>query len=54
VTDKDITERSQKIGATVNEYKDSFLTHFNDLDVEVKLWNFALGNIDKELIGLIV
>ena len=50
MTDKnvDITERLQKIGQTVNEYKDSLMNHFQDMDVEVKNWNFAVGNVDKE------
>jgi hypothetical protein len=50
VTDKnvDITERLQKIGQTVSEYKDSLMNHFQDMDVEVKNWNFAVGNTDKE------
>ena len=50
MTDKnvDITERIQKIGQTVNEYKDSLMNHFQDMDVEVKNWNFAVGNVDKE------
>jgi hypothetical protein len=50
MTDKnvDITERLQKIGQTVSEYKDSLMNHFQDMDVEVKNWNFAVGNVDKE------
>jgi hypothetical protein len=50
VTDKhvDVIERLQKIGETVGEYKDSLMNHFNDMDVEVKNWNFAVGNVDKE------
>ena len=50
MTDKnvDMTERLQKIGQTVNEYRDAIMTHFKDLDVEVKHWNFAIGNVDKE------
>ena len=50
MTDKhiDITERLQKIGQTVNEYKDSLITHFKDMDVEVKEWNFAVGKLEKE------
>jgi hypothetical protein len=50
MTDKniDITEKLQKIGQTVNEYKDSLMNHFQDMDVEVKNWNFAVGNVDKE------
>ena len=46
----DITERLQKIGETVSEYKDSLMTHFKDMDVEVKQWNFTVGNLDKEYI----
>ena len=50
MTDKnvDITERLQDIGQTVSEYKDSLMNHFKDMDVEVKNWNFAVGNVDKE------
>lgn len=50
MTDKDVdvTERLQKIGQTVSEYKDSLMNHFKDMDVEVKNWNFAVGNADKE------
>ena len=50
MTDKhvDMTERLQKIGQTVSEYKDSVMNHIKDMDVEVKNWNFAVGNVDKE------
>jgi hypothetical protein len=50
MTDKhvDMTERLQSIGKTVSEYKDSVMNHFKDMDVEVKTWNFTVGNIDKE------
>ncbi len=50
MTDKnvDVTERLQRIGQTVSEYKASLLNHFKDMDVEVKNWNFAVGNVDKE------
>ena len=44
----DMTERLQKIGETVSEYKDSLMAHFKDMDVEVKNWNFSVGNMDKE------
>jgi hypothetical protein len=44
----DMTERLQKIGQTVNEYKDSLITHFKDMDVEVKDWHFAVGKLEKE------
>ena len=50
MTDKhvDVTERLQKIGETVSEYKDSLMTHFKDMDVEVKTWNFTVGQLEKE------
>jgi hypothetical protein len=50
MTDKsvNITERLQNIGQTVSEYKDSVMNHFKDMDVEVKNWNFSVGNLDKE------
>jgi hypothetical protein len=46
--DVDITERLQKIGQTVNEYRVTLMNHFKDMDVEVKDWNFAVGKLDKE------
>ena len=50
MTDKnvDVTERLQKIGQTVSEYRESLMNHFKDMDIEVKNWNFAVGNVDKE------
>jgi hypothetical protein len=44
----DITERLQKIGQTVNEYKDAITSHFKDMDVEVKDWQFTVGKLEKE------
>ena len=43
-----ITERLQKIGQTVQEYKDAVVNHFKDMDVDVKDWNFAVGKTEKE------
>jgi hypothetical protein len=43
-----MTERLQKIGQTVNEYKDAIMNHFKDMDVEVKDWHFAVGKLEKE------
>jgi hypothetical protein len=50
VTDKhvDVTERLQKLGETISEYKDSVVSHFKDMDVEVKNWNFTVGQLEKE------
>jgi hypothetical protein len=52
MTDKhvDMTERLQKIGQTVSEYKDSVMDHFKDMDLEVKNWNFTVGKLEKEYI----
>ena len=44
----DMTERLQKIGQTVNEYKEAIMNHFKDMDVEVKDWHFAVGKLEKE------
>lgn len=44
----DITARLQKIGETVNSYKDALVSHFKDMDVEVKDWHFSVGKAEKE------
>jgi hypothetical protein len=44
----DITERLQKIGQTVQEYKDAVVGHFKDMEVDVRDWNFAVGKTEKE------
>ena len=46
----DVTERLQQIGKTVNEYRESLLSHFKDMDVDVKEWNFTVGKLEKEYI----
>ena len=43
-----MTERLQKIGETVNQYKDSLISAFKDMDVEVKDWNFAVGKVENQ------
>jgi hypothetical protein len=50
VTEKsvDLTGRLQKIGETVASYKDALVSHFKDMDVEVKDWNFSVGKAEKE------
>ena len=44
----DMTERLQKIGKTVQEYKDAVISHFKDMEVDVKDWNFAVGKTEEE------
>ena len=46
----DVTERLQLIGKTVNEYRESLMSHFKDMDVDVKEWNFTVGKLEKEYI----
>ena len=43
-----MTERLQRIGETVNQYKESLISAFKDMDVEVKDWNFAVGKVEKQ------
>jgi hypothetical protein len=44
----DITERLSKIGDTINQYRESVMTLFKDMDVEVKEWNVSVGKMEKE------
>jgi hypothetical protein len=44
----DITERLQKIGQTLTDYKDALAAYFKDMEVEVKDWHFAVGKDEKE------
>ena len=46
----DVTERLQQIGKTVNEYRESLMSHFKDMDVDIKEWNFTVGKLEKEYI----
>ena len=46
----DMTERLQRIGQTVNEYRENLMSHFKDMDVDVKEWNFTVGKLEKEYI----
>ncbi len=43
-----VTERMQKIGETISEYKDKLVGTFKDMDVEVKDWHFSVGKAEKE------
>ena len=44
----DMTERISKIGETINQYKESIMAHFKDMDVEVKDWHVSVGKMEKE------
>jgi regulator of PEP synthase PpsR (kinase-PPPase family) len=43
-----ITDKLQKIGQTAQEYKEAIVSQFKDMEVEVKVWNFAVGKAEKE------
>jgi hypothetical protein len=43
-----ITEKLQKIGETVNDYKEALVAAFKDMEVEVRDWNFAVGKVEKQ------
>jgi hypothetical protein len=32
----------------VASYKDALVSHFKDMDVEVKDWHFSVGKVEKE------
>ena len=42
-----ITEGLEKIRETANQYKESLVSAFKDMEVEVKDWNFSVGKSDK-------
>ena len=44
----DIGQRMQQMGTKFNEYKEALTSHFKDMEVEVKEWNFAVGKSDAE------
>ncbi len=44
----DITERLQKVGEIVAQYRDAIVAHFKDMEVNVKDWNFSVGKTEKE------
>jgi hypothetical protein len=44
----DITDRLQKIGESVSEYRQMLIDTFEDMNVEVKDWHFTVGKQEKE------
>ena len=44
----DITERISKIGEMINQYRETVMAHFKDMDVEVKEWHVSVKKIEKE------
>ena len=47
-TSINITEKLQKLGQTAQEYKDTIVNQFKDMEVEVKDWKFSVGKAEKE------
>jgi len=43
----DITERLQKIGEAVSKYREAIVSHFKDMEVEVKDWHFTVGKSEE-------
>ncbi len=43
-----IPERLQKMGQTVQDYKDAVVAHFKDMEVDVKDWNFNVEKTQEE------
>ncbi|XES78616.1 MAG: hypothetical protein ACBZ72_07015 [Candidatus Bathyarchaeia archaeon] len=44
----DVTERMQKIGETITEYREKLVSTFKDMEVDVKDWHFAVGKTENE------
>ena len=44
----DITERISKIGEMINQYRESIMKHFKDMDVEIKEWHVSVAKKEKE------
>ena len=44
----DMTERISKIGEMINQYRESVMAHFKDMEVEVKEWHVSVGKMEKE------
>lgn len=43
-----MTERIQKIGETVNQYKEALVSAFKDMEVDVRDWNFSVGKVENQ------
>jgi hypothetical protein len=43
-----VPERLQEIGKKIGEYKDIVVKEFNDMEVDVRNWNFAVGKTEQE------
>jgi hypothetical protein len=42
----DIEKKLHNVSKTAEEYKDTIVDYFKDMDVEVKKWNFSVGKVD--------
>jgi hypothetical protein len=50
MTEKEINvpERLQEIGKKINEFRDTIVEEFKDMEVNVRNWNFAVGKTEAE------
>lgn len=45
-----VPEKLQEIGQKIGEYKDTIVTQFKDMEVDVKNWNFSVGKTESEYV----
>ncbi len=45
---RDVSEGIKKITEMFNEYKETFLSAFKDMDVEIKEWNFSVSKVENQ------
>ena len=45
-----VPEKLQEIGQKIGEYKDTIVTQFKDMEVDVKNWNFSVGKTETEYV----
>ena len=44
----DVPEKLQQIGKTIQDYKKLVVSHFKDMEVEIKDWNLNVGKTEEE------
>jgi hypothetical protein len=43
-----VPEKLQEIGKKISEYKDTVVNEFQNMEVDVRNWNFAVGKTEQE------
>jgi len=44
----DVKEQIQKMSEKWDEFQKTWVSHFKDMEVEVKDWNFSVGKMEAE------